>query len=111
MARPDPPHSRHSSGGIPALFGVWLVCIVAAVACYHFLPRPQGPNPSPTDGLYRAITILGLGAIAAIDAMIAAVKTFKRRRALSVAAKSLGYSPFFFTTGSIGTFLQQFFTE
>ena len=55
--------------------------------------------------------ILGLIAFAIIDSIIAAIKTFKRRRALGAAVKSLGYCPFFFTTGSIGTLLQRLFAE
>ncbi len=99
------------NGGIPTLFVVWLICSAAAVACMAFLPKPEGPNPGPTEGVYRAITILGLVAFAIIDSIIAAIKTFKRRRALGAAVKSMGYSPFFFTTGSIGTYLQRLFAE
>ena len=111
MADSKPVGSEQSNGGIPLLFVIWIVCLGGAVACYHFLPRPEGPNPGPTEGLYRALTILGLTGIAVFDAIVVGIKTFKRRRGLSVAAKSLGYSPFFFTTGSVGTFLQQLLTE
>jgi hypothetical protein len=111
MAKAETSPDETSNGGIPTLFVVWLVCASAAIACFHFLPRPETANPGPREGFYRALTILALAGAAMVDAVIAACKTYRRRRRLSTAAKSLGYGPFLFTTGSVGTLLQQIFTE
>lgn len=111
MARSNPRKPKKDNGGIPTLFGVWFVAIAAAVACFIFLPRPGASQasptygPSPTEGLYRAMIILGLAGVALLDALVAAIKTFRRRRALTAGTKSLGYIPLFLTMGSIGILL------
>ena len=110
MGRSKPEKPEKANGGIPALFIVWLIFLGAAVACAYLMPPSGTSQDSPTYGLNRVIAILGLGAIALLDAIVAAVKTFKRRRALGISVKSLGYCPFFFTTGYIGTELQRILT-
>ncbi len=105
MSAEDPSNENGSNGGIPTLFVVWLLSASAAILGFHFLPH------GPREGFYRAIAILALAGVAMIDAIVAAWKTFRRRRGLSTATKSLGYTPFFFTTGSVGTLLQHIFTD
>lgn len=111
MGRSTPTNPEKANGGIPTLFVVWLICLGAAIACYYFLPPSGESQESPTYGLNRAVVILGLGGFAILDSIIAAVKTFKRRRVLGLTIKSLGYCPFFFTTGSLGTLLQRILIE
>jgi hypothetical protein len=43
--------------------------------------------------------------------LVALVKTFRKRKVLAPTIRSLGYSPFFFTTGSLATLLHRILTE
>lgn len=99
-----PTTAKNPSRGIITLAIIWLLCVIAGIACYKFLP-PTGTTA--TYGLNRALPILALGAIALIDSLIALIKTFRRRKTLSPAIKSLGFSPFFFTAGTLGTLVQR----
>lgn len=69
----------------------------------------HGPSPEHwgmrADGLYRAIVILALAGLAVLDSLVAAIKTFRRRHNLTAGTKSLGYIPFVLTMGSIGILL------
>ena len=114
MATPSPATpapSKSQSRGILTLVFIWLACVLAAIACFYFLPATGSSQDSPTYGLNRALPILGLTLIALIDSLVALVKTFRKRRALTPAIRSLGYSRFFFATGSLATLLQRILSE
>lgn len=111
MAAANPTKPETKNGGIPFLCLLWLLCAGGAVLCYYFLPPSGESESSPQYGLNRVIVILSLVGAAILDALLTAVRTFKRRRQLTAATKSLGYSPFFFTSGSIGALLQRLFAE
>ena len=107
MAKPP----KNPTRGIIILVSFWLLCILAAVACYYLI-TPQGPSQdSASYGLNRAIPILALVGIAFIDAIITIIQTFRRRRNLSAGIKSLGYMPFFFSTGAAGTLIHRILSE
>ena len=111
MATPSPATRKSQSRGILTLVFVWLACVLAAIACFFFLPATGSSPTSATYGLNRALPILGLTLIALIDSLIALVKTFRRRKALTPSIRSLGYSPFFFTTGSLATLIHRILSE
>ncbi|MCH1503489.1 MAG: hypothetical protein GWQ05_01540 [Verrucomicrobiaceae bacterium] len=114
MATPSPATpapSKSQSRGILTLVFIWLASVLAAVACFYFLPAAGSSQSSATYGLNRAIPILGLVLFALIDSLVVLVKTFRKRKALTPSIRSLGYSPFFFTTGSLATLLQRILSE
>ena len=114
MATPSPAtpaKSKSQSRGILTLVFIWLACVLIAVACFFFLPATGSSQSSATYGLNRALPILGLTLIALIDSLVALVKTFRRRKVLAPSIRSLGYSPFFFTTGSLATLLHRILSE
>lgn len=114
MAIPSPTKHgtpKRQSRSILTLVYIWLACILAAVTCFYFLPATGNSQSSATYGLNRALPILGLALIALIDSFVVLIKTFRKRKALTPAIRSLGYSPFFFTTGALATLAQRILSE
>ena len=107
MARSKEQPTRSSTGGIPLLFVIWLLSIIGAALCYLFVDPTGTSKTSATYGLNRALTIVGLAALAAVGSIISVVKTCRRRRHLSKPVKSMGYSPFCVTLASVGTLLHR----
>ena len=63
MATPSPATpapSKSQSRGILTLVFIWLASVLAAVACFYFLPAAGSSQSSATYGLNRALPILGL---------------------------------------------------
>ena len=96
---PRPP--TNPSKGIIVLFAFWLLCILAAAACY-LLITPTGESET-NYGLNRAIPITSLTGIASLSALLSALKTRVRRKLLKKRVKSLGYGPIIATAGGLAT--------
>ena len=96
-----PKRVENPSKGIIHLFIFWLLCIIAAIACYLII-TPTGDTESAY-GLNRAIPITSLTGIASLSALIAALKTRVRRKLLKKRVKSLGYGPIVATAGGLAT--------